>query len=212
MKIYRILPVMIILGILVLLVNWMFLSPPKIWRELHSISADNFIFNLNSIEKKLSTFTKEDISEFKEWRPYGKIEEEYLYLFIWKTLFFENGDTSFPESVKLSESGKDVLMLWIHPSAEANITRFLSKIPIEKGSEPFDLNVIRLLVSLPDKYYVHVLNNLKKHVDPENSVFNATGIYGEEMLEVIRYISLKQHDVPNPDCHATMNNSYAPYA
>jgi len=174
---------------------------PILWSKCQEAAFNNFVISWRAVEKKIACATRQEISQFVAWTP-GPAAirggNEDIFLFIWARLDDKGEanirdleakklpwpDTGSPAFVKLRINQDHNLLL-----------RFFRSIESDGHPDPFDFGVIRCLGLVPviyidetiaelRKYCRETSPELKKYCDPSSQKPEATGIYGEEMLEV----------------------------
>jgi hypothetical protein len=188
---------------------------PALWSWSHLAAFDNFPFSWRAVDEVIAKASKQEIQEFVAWIPDGGVisgDDEDIFLFIW-TRLDDRGeanirdlnskklpwpDTVSPGLIKLKMTQNHELLLLLFRSIES-----------EGGVDPWDFGVIRCLGLVPVQYIDETIAELrkycretgpelKKYCDPSSQKREATGVYGEEMLEMQDILECRKMEASFP--------------
>jgi len=174
---------------------------PALWSKCEAAASNNYVISWRAVEEEIASASKHEIKEFVAWAPETDVisgSNEDIFLFIWARLDDRRQanirdleskklpwpDTASPGLIKLRMTHDHELLLLFFRGLES-----------DNHPDPFDFGVIRCLGLVPVQYidetiselrkYCHETSpELKKYCDPSSRKLEATGIYGEEMLEI----------------------------
>ena len=174
---------------------------PTLWSKCQAAAFNNFVISWRAVEEEIAGASKHEIEEFAAWTPELAAirgDDESIFLFIWSRLDDRGQanirdldskklpwpDTGSPAFIKLRMTHDHDLLL-----------RFFRSIESDSHPDPFDFGVIRCLGLVPAQYIDETISELrkycretspelKKYCDPSSQKREATGIYGEEMMEI----------------------------
>jgi hypothetical protein len=175
---------------------------PALWSRCHEVASQVFpMYSWRSVEEVLAKASRQEVVEFVTWTPEPSVisgDNEDTFLFIWtrlddtgkanirdlETKKLSWGDTVAPGLIKLKTTQSHELLLILFRS-----------VPSNNDPDPFDVGVIRCMGLVPIQYIDETIAELRgychdtdpkmtKYCDPSSKKPEATGIYGEEMLEI----------------------------
>ena len=211
----RYLLLLVIVSVIILAPQLALSQVPTLWSKCLAAASQVFpMYAWHSVEEVLAKASKQEIDEFAMWTPEpavidGDIEDTFLFL--WARIDDKGeadirqldskrlpwSDTASPGLIKLRTTCDHDLLL-----------RFFRSIESDGRPDPFDIGVIRCLGLVPFKYidetiaelrkYCHETSpELKKYCDPSSQKPEATGIYGEEMFEVLDMLEYRNTRAPS---------------
>jgi hypothetical protein len=163
-------------------------APPRLWQDAVAISANNYPFSWRELNNYLSNVSQGELEVFGKWKP-GRFDNnpnfEDLYLFIWtRTLECKRIEWGMlSDSMKWTNSARPLIKLH-HDQSIASFSGMVLEIETGVENDPYDFGFIRALGLVPIDYAERAIAVLKKYIDPATNNYKATGIYGEEMLEI----------------------------
>ena len=174
---------------------------PTLWSKCHTAAFNNYAISWRAVEEVILGASNQEIAGFVAWTPDRQVisgDNEDVFVFIWARLDDRGeadirqldskrlpwSDSASPGLIKLRITGDHNLLL-----------RFFRSIESDGHPDPFDMGVIRCLGLVPLRYadetiaelrkYCHDASPvMKKYCDQSSTKPEATGIYGEEMLEI----------------------------
>jgi len=193
---------------------------PALWSKCEAAAFDNFVISWRAVEKVVANASRHEIEEFVTWTPERapiRGGNEDIFLFIWARLD-DRGLASIRDlkskRVPWSDTASPALM---KPGPAAFIKlrttkdhrlllRFFRNMESDGRPDPFDFGIIRCLGLVPFKYIDETMAELrkycnetspelKKYCDPSSEKPEATGIYGEEIFEVLDMLEYRNTEV-----------------